>query len=65
MLQIAKDGTLPERSIVAPVIIRSKPFDKFAFRLTETSFAQGTVRMQLFEGFYGLPLLADNQAQRH
>lgn len=37
VLQIAKDGTLPERSIVAPAIIRSKPFDKFAFRLTETA----------------------------
>ena len=37
MLQIAKDGTQPERSIVAPAIIRSKPFDKFAFRLTETA----------------------------
>ena len=35
VLQIAKDGTLPERSIVAPAIIRSKPFNKFAFRLKE------------------------------
>ena len=35
VLQIAKDGTLPERSIVAPAIIRSKPFDKFAFQLKE------------------------------
>ena len=26
---------MPERSIVAPSIIRSKPFDKFAFRLRE------------------------------
>ncbi len=37
VLQIAKDGTLPERSIVASAIIRSKPFDKFAIRLTETA----------------------------
>ena len=35
VLQIARDNTLPERSIVAPAIIRSKPFDKFAFRLVE------------------------------
>ena len=35
VLQITKDNTLPERSIVAPAIIRSKPFDKFAFRLKE------------------------------
>ena len=35
VLQITKDNTLPERSIVAPAIIRSKPFNKFAFRLTE------------------------------
>lgn len=27
---------MPERSIVAPAIIRSKPFEKFAFRLQET-----------------------------
>lgn len=26
---------MPERSIVAPAIIRSKPFEKFAFRLKE------------------------------
>ena len=30
VLQITKDNTLPERSIVAPSIIRSKPFEKFA-----------------------------------
>src|SRR3712207_6564904 len=35
VLQITKDNTLPERSIVAPAIIRSNPFDKFAFRLKE------------------------------
>lgn len=35
VLQITKDNTLPDRSIVAPAIIRSKPFDKFAFRLKE------------------------------
>ena len=35
VLQITKDNTLPERSIVAPSIIRSKPFEKFAFRLQE------------------------------
>ena len=35
VLQIARDNTQPERSIVAPAIIRSKPFDKFAFRLVE------------------------------
>lgn len=35
VLQIARDNTLPERSIVVPAIIRSKPFDKFAFRLKE------------------------------
>ena len=35
VLQIMKDNTLPDRSIVAPTIIRSKPFDKFAFRLKE------------------------------
>ena len=35
VLQITKDNTLPERSIVAPAIIRSKPFDKFAFQLKE------------------------------
>ena len=35
VLQITKDNTLPDRSIVAPAIIRSKPFNKFAFRLKE------------------------------
>ena len=35
VLQVTKDNTLPERSIVAPAIIRSKPFDKFAFQLKE------------------------------
>ncbi|MCL6749105.1 mobilization protein [Prevotella sp. TCVGH] len=35
VLQITKDNTMPERSIVAPSIIRSKPFEKFAFRLKE------------------------------
>ena len=35
VLQITKDNTLPDRSIVAPSIIRSKPFEKFAFRLKE------------------------------
>ena len=35
VLQVTRDSTLPERSIVAPAIIRSKPFDKFAFRLKE------------------------------
>jgi len=35
VLQITRDNTMPERSIVAPAISRSKPFEKFAFRLTE------------------------------
>ena len=35
VLQITRDNTMPERSIVAPSIIRSKPFDKFAFRIVE------------------------------
>ncbi len=35
VLQVTKDSIDPDRSIVAPAIIRSKPFDKFAFRLTE------------------------------
>ena len=35
VLQITKDNTMPERSIVAPSIIRSKPFEKFAFRLKD------------------------------
>ena len=35
VLQITKDNTMPERSIVVPSIIRSKPFEKFAFRLQE------------------------------
>ena len=35
VLQITKDNTLPDRSIVAPAVIRSKPFNKFAFRLKE------------------------------
>ena len=35
VLQIMKDNTQPDRSIVAPAIIRSKPFNKFAFRLKE------------------------------
>ena len=35
VLQVTRDNTLSERSIVAPAIIRSKPFDKFAFRLKE------------------------------
>ena len=35
VLQIMRDNTMPERSIVAPSIIRSKPFEKFAFRLQE------------------------------
>ena len=35
VLQITKDNTMPERSIVAPSIVRSKPFEKFAFRLKE------------------------------
>lgn len=35
VLQVTKDSTLPERSIVTPAIIRSKPFEAFAFRLSE------------------------------
>ena len=35
VLQITKDNTMLERSIVAPAIICSKPFEKFAFRLKE------------------------------
>ena len=35
VLHITRDNTMPERSIVTPSIIRSKPFEKFAFRLTE------------------------------
>ena len=35
VLQITRDNTMPERSIVTPSIIRSKPFEKFAFRLKE------------------------------
>ncbi|BAR48762.1 hypothetical protein TF3313_1231 [Tannerella forsythia 3313] len=35
VLQITRDNTMPERSIVEPSIIRSKPFEKFAFRLKE------------------------------
>ena len=35
VLQITRDNTMPERSIVAPSIIRSKPFEKFAFLLKE------------------------------
>lgn len=35
VIQITRDNTLPERSIVTPSIIRSKPFEKFAFRLKE------------------------------
>lgn len=35
VLQVTKDSIDPDRSIVAPAVIRSKPFDKFAFRLTE------------------------------
>lgn len=35
VLQITKDSVDADRSVVAPAIIRSKPFDKFAFRLTE------------------------------
>lgn len=35
VLQVTKDSIDPDRSIVAPAIIRSRPFDKFAFRLTE------------------------------
>lgn len=35
VLQIAKDSIEPDRSVVSPSIIRSKPFDKFAFRLNE------------------------------
>lgn len=35
VLQITKDNTITERSIVVPSIIRSKPFEKFAFRLKE------------------------------
>jgi len=38
VLQITKDNTMPERSIVAPSIIRSKPFEKFAFRLKEVEY---------------------------
>lgn len=34
-LQVTKDSTNSDRSIVAPAIIRSRPFDKFAFRLKE------------------------------
>ena len=36
VLQVTKDTTLPVRSIVAPALICSKPFDKFAFQPTET-----------------------------
>lgn len=35
VLQITKDNTITERSIVVPSIIRSKSFEKFAFRLKE------------------------------
>ena len=35
VLQIAKDNIESERSVVLPAIIRTKPFDKFAFRLCE------------------------------
>ena len=35
VLQITKDNTMLERSIVAPAIIRSKPLEKFAFWLKE------------------------------
>lgn len=35
VLQVTKDSIDADRSVVAPAIIRSKPFDKFAFRLTE------------------------------
>ena len=35
VLQVTRDNTLPERSIVAPATIRSNPFNKFAFRLKE------------------------------
>lgn len=34
-LQVTKDSTNSDRSVVASAIIRSKPFDKFAFRLKE------------------------------
>ena len=35
VLQITRDNTMPERSIVVPSLLRSKPFDKFAFQLKE------------------------------
>ena len=35
VLQITRDNTMPERSIVVSSIIRSKPLEKFAFRLKE------------------------------
>lgn len=35
VLQVTKDPTDPERSIVSPTFIRSKPFEKFAFRITD------------------------------
>lgn len=35
VLQVAKDPSDNLRSVVSPAMIRSKPFDKFAFRLTE------------------------------
>lgn len=35
VLQVTKDPTDPDRSIVSPTFIRSKPFENFAFRITD------------------------------
>ena len=35
VLQVTKDPTDPDRSIVSPAFIRSKPFENFAFRITD------------------------------
>ena len=35
VLQVTKDPTDPDRSIVSPSFIRSKPFENFAFRITD------------------------------
>lgn len=59
VLQITKDNTLPERSIVAPAIIRSKPFDKFAFRLKEV---EGEVCIPEIDTSY---TDADRKSHRH
>ena len=58
VLQVTKDSVDADRSEVAPAIIRSKPIDKFAFRLTEQ--ADGICLPRSMR-----PMLEDTKTAKH